>query len=262
LKEARFYKRTLTEDIEPALRLDLAPGVSWLTRRAVLSGICEGGLVVEPMPSLARKYAFPCALCGERRTGAENERTHRFRTSENEMAQRYPLCTLCLEKVRACCELAGYLRLILDGHIRIGDAEEEQDTWDETIRLRERIFWARIGGGVVPTWIPGGLSDKASPVTDIEPPPSKDGLFVPDPTKGSTGPDEWKDHPNQTETEAVGDSPPGSKDTEGVIRPKSILEGARGEPSTSNGRPPPLPPRAPGFLPRKSLLSKLNVTIP
>ena len=150
LKESRFYKRVLAEDIEPTLRLDMAPGISWLTRRAVLSGICEGSLLVEPMPLSAKKFGFACSICGEHRAGTVNERTHRFRTSDSETAQRYPLCVLCLEKVRSCCEFTGYLRLILDGHIRVGDAEEERDTWEETVRLRERIFWSRIGGGVLP----------------------------------------------------------------------------------------------------------------
>ncbi|EAW09235.1 guanine nucleotide exchange factor SEC2 [Aspergillus clavatus NRRL 1] len=150
LKETRFYKRVLMEDIEPTLRLDAAPGISWLTRRTVLSSICEGSLVVEPMPAAAKKFDFPCSLCGDRRPGTDNERTHRFRTSDNETAQRYPLCVLCLERVRSSCEFTGYLRLILDGHIRGGDIEEEKDAWEETIRLRERMFWSRIGGGVIP----------------------------------------------------------------------------------------------------------------
>ncbi|KGO71262.1 GDPGTP exchange factor Sec2p [Penicillium italicum] len=150
LKETRFYKRVLMEDIEPTLRLDLAPGISWLTRRTVLSSICEGSLVVEPMPPAAKKFEFPCSVCGERRLGTPNERTHRFRTSDSETAQRYSLCVLCLERVRSCCEFTGYLRLILDGHLRAGDTEEEKEIWDETIRLRERMFWSRVGGGIVP----------------------------------------------------------------------------------------------------------------
>ncbi|RDW86172.1 guanine nucleotide exchange factor SEC2 [Aspergillus mulundensis] len=150
LKDSRFYKRALLEDIEPTLRLDTAPGISWLTRRTVLSGICEGSLVVEPVPPNVRKYEFPCSLCGERRSGTDNERTHRFRTSDSDTAQRYPLCVLCVEKVRSCCEFTGYLRLILDGHIHAEEPDEVQEAWEETVRLRERIFWSRIGGGIVP----------------------------------------------------------------------------------------------------------------
>ncbi|KAK2743413.1 rab guanine nucleotide exchange factor S2 [Myotisia sp. PD_48] len=153
LKETRFYKRVLTEDIEPTLRLDTAPGISWLTRRSVLSSICDGGLVIEPVPTITIKYSLPCSLCGERRNGDENARTHRFRTSDNESAQRHPLCVLCLEKMRACCDFVGYLRLIVDGHVRTGDEEEEKEAWEETIRLRERIFWSRMGGGVIPAFI-------------------------------------------------------------------------------------------------------------
>lgn len=152
LKETRFYKRVLMEDIEPTLRLDLAPGISWLTRRTVLSGICEGTLIVEPIPALVKKYEFPCSVCGERRPGPQNERTHRFRTSDSENAQRYSLCIQCLVRVRSCCEFTGYLRLILDGHVRAGDVDEEKDVWEETVRLRERMFWSRIAGGIVPVF--------------------------------------------------------------------------------------------------------------
>lgn len=164
LKDTRFYKRVLVEDFEPTLRLDAAPSISWLTRRSVISSLCDGTLIVEPMPASHKKYQFPCGLCGERRLGDVNERTHRFRTSDNESAQRYSLCVLCLEKVRACCEFAGYLRMILDGHVHVSDVEEEKEAWEETIRLRERIFWSRFGGGVVPFFAPVEDAEKSLPV--------------------------------------------------------------------------------------------------
>lgn len=166
LKDTKFYKRILVEDFEPTLRLDAAPSISWLSRRSVLSSLCDGSLIVEPLPASLRKYQFPCGLCGERRTGDVNERTHRFRTSESESAQRYSLCVLCLEKVRACCEFAGYLRMILDGHVHVSDVEEEKEAWEETIRLRERIFWSRFGGGVIPIFGALEYLDKPSFVPD------------------------------------------------------------------------------------------------
>lgn len=171
LKDTRFYKRVLIEDFEPTLRLDAAPSISWLTRRSVFSSLCDGTLIVEPMPASHKKYQFPCGLCGERRLGDVNERTHRFRTSDSESAQRYSLCVLCLEKVRACCEFAGYLRMILDGHVHVSDVDEEKEAWEETIRLRERIFWSRFGGGVVPFFAPAEDAEKPLPVpgpTEVE----------------------------------------------------------------------------------------------
>ncbi|EGE09564.1 GDP/GTP exchange factor Sec2p [Trichophyton equinum CBS 127.97] len=179
LKETRFYKRILAEDIEPTLRLDMAPGISWLTRRSVMSSLVEGELIIEPIssnassansatdlpsppstPSSMSSTSTPCALCGDRRTTV-NPRTHRFRTSSSDSAPKHALCLLCLEKMRACCEFVGYLRLVVDGHVRTsgdGEAEikeREREAWEETVRLRERIFWARIGGGVVPAFISG-----------------------------------------------------------------------------------------------------------
>ncbi|KAL8820973.1 MAG: hypothetical protein Q9223_000927 [Gallowayella weberi] len=150
LKETRFYKRALTEDIEPTLRLDTAPGLSWLARRTVVNSMCEGSLVVEPMPVAIKHNVFACSLCGENRQDEDHARSHRFRTSENEHAQRYPLCSYCLARVRSSCDFLGFLRMLKDGHWRAFDDEAEIQAWEECVRLRERMFWARIGGGVVP----------------------------------------------------------------------------------------------------------------
>ena len=174
LKETRFYKRALTEDIEPTLRLDTAPGLSWLARRTVINSMCDGTLVVEPMPASNKMHIFPCALCGENRKGEEFTRTHRFRTSENENAQRYPLCSYCLNRVRASCDYLGFLRMIKDGHWRTDGVEAEKLAWEESVRLRERMFWARIGGGVVPAFIhresPRVSSENAKPSTSFSVP--------------------------------------------------------------------------------------------
>lgn len=164
LKETRFYKRALTEDIEPTLRLDTAPGLSWLARRTVINSMAEGSLVVEPMPTVIKHTAFACSLCGENRKDGEHARTHRFRTSENDHAQRYPLCGFCLNRVRASCDFLGFLRMVKDGHWKADDDESEFQAWEECVRLRERMFWARIGGGVVPAL----TRVRESPRTSVE----------------------------------------------------------------------------------------------
>lgn len=153
LKETAFYKRALTEDLEPTLRLDTAPGLSWLARRTVINSMCEGKLVVEPTPSTARLYHPPCTLCGEQGRGEKHARTHRFRTSDSETAQRYPLCAFCLGRVRASCDFLGFLRMIKDGYWRTDGTQGEALAWEESVRLRERMFWSRIGGGVVPAFL-------------------------------------------------------------------------------------------------------------
>ncbi|KAJ4298431.1 rab guanine nucleotide exchange factor S2 [Collariella sp. IMI 366227] len=160
LKETKFYKRALTEDIEPTLRLDTAPGLSWLARRSVLSAMTDGSLVVEPTPSTAtgrfgrvtKLELYPCSLCGESGTEKEHLRTHRFRISEADTTQiGYPLCRYCLARVRSTCEFLGFLRIVKDGHWRADDEDAEKAAWEESVRLREQMFWSRIGGGVVPS---------------------------------------------------------------------------------------------------------------
>jgi len=150
LKDTKFYKRAQAEDIEPTLRLDAAPGLSWLARRTVLNAVCEGSLVVEPMPASSKPYSFSCSLCGESRKDPAHTRSHRFRTSENDSAQRYPLCKYCLGRVRSTCDFLGFLRILKDGHWRCEDEEAEKAAWEESVRLREQMFWCRVGGGVIP----------------------------------------------------------------------------------------------------------------
>ncbi|KAL8945972.1 MAG: hypothetical protein Q9222_007571 [Ikaeria aurantiellina] len=178
LKETRFYKRILTEDIEPTLRLDTAPGLSWLARRTVINSMSEGSLVVEPMPVAIKHNIFTCSLCGENRQDEEHARSHRFRTSENENAQRYPLCSFCLTRVRASCDFLGFLRILRDGHWRADDEEAEVQAWEECVRLRERMFWARIGGGVVPVFV----RPRDPPPTSVETAPAAEASKIPNET--------------------------------------------------------------------------------
>ncbi|KAK3501004.1 hypothetical protein B0T13DRAFT_238149 [Neurospora crassa] len=162
LKDTRFYKRVLTEDIEPTLRLDIAPGLSWLARRSVLTAMTDGSLVVEPVPAatttttsrfgrVSRPELSPCSLCGESRPEEEFLRKHRFRISETGSAQTgYALCRYCLSRVRSTCDFLGFLRIVKDGHWRADDEDAEKAAWAESVRLREQMFWSRIGGGVLP----------------------------------------------------------------------------------------------------------------
>ncbi|KAK4102796.1 hypothetical protein N658DRAFT_324189 [Parathielavia hyrcaniae] len=194
LKETKFYKRVLTEDVEPTLRLDTAPGLSWLARRSVLTAMTEGSLVVEPTPATAtgrfgrviKPELHPCSLCGEARRDEEQHlRTHRFRISEADTTQvGHPLCRYCLGRVRSTCEFLGFLRIVKDGHWRADDDDAERAAWEESVRLREQMFWSRIGGGVVPVPVvpvpvghahhPSSSSVAPSLVADKSPRPSHD----------------------------------------------------------------------------------------
>jgi Rab guanine nucleotide exchange factor SEC2 len=154
LKEWRFVKRALTEDIEPTLRLDTAPGLSWIARRSVQSSILDGNLIIEPTPANSIMLTYACTLCGERRDEEPYIRSHRFSTSENLSNQRYPLCQYCLERMRVTCDFTGFLRAVRDGIWKTEGQEGEEKAWEESVRLRERMFWARLG---IQTWMPPQL---------------------------------------------------------------------------------------------------------
>jgi hypothetical protein len=162
LKDEKFYKRALSEDIEPTLRLDIAPGLSWMARRTVLNSITAGSLVVEPNPPPPkfRGPVFACSLCGEARKQEKYARKFRFRTSDTDET-RHPLCDWCLGRVRSTCDYIGFLRMVAAGHWRAETEDEKKTAWEESVRLRERMFWMRIGGGVVPSFIPARDSPRS-----------------------------------------------------------------------------------------------------
>ena len=164
LRETKFFKRIMAEDVEPTLRLDLSPTISWLNRRSILASLADSTLIVEPIPEASVKLYgryTPCALCGESRKEQENPRTHAMRVREGDNATKWSICKLCLEKVRGVGDLVAHVRLIREGVVKCGDKREEEEAWEELVRLRERLFWARMAGGVVPAFLP---SMKNSPV--------------------------------------------------------------------------------------------------
>lgn len=89
IKETRFYKRILHDDIQPTLRLDTAPGVSFLQKRSLMSAIVNGRVIIEPISSVNESFKRnsgiasaaavssrpiatpdPCSICGEGRNDA------------------------------------------------------------------------------------------------------------------------------------------------------------------------------------------------
>ncbi|GIZ37928.1 hypothetical protein CKM354_000135700 [Cercospora kikuchii] len=162
LKDSKFYKRVLTEDIEPTLRLDLAPGLSFLSRRTVLASLVTGTLNVEPYPQ--NKHYFACTLCGESKRQEQYVRRHRFLTSEEDNVSK-PLCDFCTSRVRTTCDFVGFLRMVRDGHWKCDSEDDQKAAWEESVRLRERMFWARLGGGVVPCFASLPRSGLPSPIS-------------------------------------------------------------------------------------------------
>lgn len=180
LEKTKFFKRVLAEDIEPTLRLDVAPSITRWSRQTVLNAITEGTLVVEPVPTnspfaaINKPQVSACSLCGESRKDAGYLRNHRFRINEDS-GRTYPLCDYCHVRVRSTCEFMSFLRMVKDGHWRADDADSERSAWEESVKLREQMFWSRIGGGVIPA-----LPTHTHPVGTGEksPRPSAEGLHI------------------------------------------------------------------------------------
>ncbi|KAJ2906020.1 hypothetical protein MKZ38_003503 [Zalerion maritima] len=152
LQSTKFFKRIVDEDIEPTIRRNTSV-INWVTKRSFSSACADGTLVIEPVltdTSIARiiKPQFdPCSICGEDSRERERLRMHKFGVGSE---AKNPLCDYCLVRVRTSCELVTFLRMIRDGVWKVEGEDGLRSAWEECTRLREEIFWARIGGGVIP----------------------------------------------------------------------------------------------------------------
>jgi hypothetical protein len=52
--------------------------------------------------------------------------------------------------------------MVRDGHWRAESEEEQKGAWEEAVRLRERMFWARQGGGVIPSLVKQGTPSNSN----------------------------------------------------------------------------------------------------
>ncbi|CAH7687994.1 hypothetical protein PPACK8108_LOCUS22870, partial [Phakopsora pachyrhizi] len=59
-----FLKRCIDEDSDPTLRLDLAPALNFISRRAIAAAILEGHLVIEPIWNGHESEYEKCSMCG------------------------------------------------------------------------------------------------------------------------------------------------------------------------------------------------------
>ncbi|EEB07281.1 guanyl-nucleotide exchange factor Sec2 [Schizosaccharomyces japonicus yFS275] len=138
LRDFLFFKRCLVEDIEPTLRLDAAPGLSWLARRSIMSAIIEASLIVNPLSPSHSQAHLPCTLCGDDRSVPP--RSFEFRSRPE--GTPYCACNYCVGRLRSVCGFVAFLHQILRG---VWQSCSFEKTWNECIRAREAMFYARLG---------------------------------------------------------------------------------------------------------------------
>lgn len=147
-KKTKFGYRLVSQDIEPALGLDTAVHLNWLTCRSWRDAVLESTIVLEPVPQServwARRPSHPCCICGTQSQSESHARLHHAKLPRHE-DDRYPMCLSCLASVRAGCELVSFIKSLADGVRKIETKAQQRRAYDECVRLREQCFWARIG---------------------------------------------------------------------------------------------------------------------
>ncbi|GMM35707.1 guanine nucleotide exchange factor [Saccharomycopsis crataegensis] len=62
IKDHKFYRKLLNDDIEPTLRLDEAPGVAWLSKKNLITSMLIGKVSIEPISSINESYKTDVVL--------------------------------------------------------------------------------------------------------------------------------------------------------------------------------------------------------
>ncbi|OUM55527.1 hypothetical protein BVG19_g5074 [[Candida] boidinii] len=82
IKETQFFKSLLTYDIEPTLRIDLAPDVGYFNRKSLLSALVEGRVVIEPISGVT-EFWKAAQLKNQQQNQNENQSTSSLDSSSN-----------------------------------------------------------------------------------------------------------------------------------------------------------------------------------
>lgn len=145
-RKPRFVQRCIVEDIEPTLRLDRSPHLSWLACRSFLAGVLDQTIALEPVStreaSWASRPSQPCILCGENRSDPVYARSYWARFSQD--AEPIVLDLTCVTKARLACELVAFIRNIASR--KPADHAAHVGAWLLCNGLREQLFWVRTGG--------------------------------------------------------------------------------------------------------------------
>ncbi|KAJ1959676.1 hypothetical protein GGI12_004216 [Dipsacomyces acuminosporus] len=175
-----FVKHVISEDIEPCLRFGPHPRIS---SRNVLDAVASNRLQIEEMtPQVAnemrrlqqvaeRPNGHRQAMLWERFSGSvasnpngcqacgrECQCTYRFHMGLKADTDWIQIDTLCRDRLVAACEFYGFIRYLRQG---IFASRSIMDMYQETIRLRLCMFYARIGAYAYATDIDPTLSETA-----------------------------------------------------------------------------------------------------
>lgn len=145
-RKPRFVQRLIVEDVEPTLRLDRTPHLSWLTCRAFLAGVLDQTITLEPVSprelSWSLRPSQPCLLCGENRSDGVYARSYWARLSPD--AEPIVLDLTCVTKARLVCELVAFVKSVAKR--KPADHAAHVRAWLQCNAMREQLFWVRTGG--------------------------------------------------------------------------------------------------------------------
>ncbi|KAK9722616.1 hypothetical protein K7432_002560 [Basidiobolus ranarum] len=153
---SKFMKRSIAEDIEPAMRFESSNVRGWFQQRKLTNAIQSGTLVIETVNSnspASSPVSSPNSKCPTP-TAASNTCNLCLHTINTPMMYRIryddfdnepkEVCAFCRERLFSVCEFYTFIRLIHGGIIK----GTPQRLYLEAARLRMKMFLGRIGSNV------------------------------------------------------------------------------------------------------------------
>lgn len=171
IRDSSFFKTFLVEEIEPVLRLDLAPAVKFYQHRSFITSLMDSKVSIEPLSAATELWKSTnlkesgssdlkdsdlkdsklvaydtdrpvasrakCALCGESRDSMNSARLYKLRVNEVE----YNLCIACADRLRAVVEVLKYLKTLQ----ATSSEEEVIKAWCHMAPMRGKLFYTKLG---------------------------------------------------------------------------------------------------------------------
>ncbi|OBA25532.1 hypothetical protein HANVADRAFT_53870 [Hanseniaspora valbyensis NRRL Y-1626] len=144
--DSKLIKKILSQDVEPAIKLDYSKSLSWSHKKNLISWLISGEVLVEPISGLnetfksnhkgkensnnkisldAKLFKFPidsppvavpepCSICNETRNDTLEHNRLYYMKLPSQSSKRdyhsYPLCHYCLLKIRSIGDIFSLLR--------------------------------------------------------------------------------------------------------------------------------------------------------
>ncbi|KAJ9060883.1 hypothetical protein DSO57_1026200 [Entomophthora muscae] len=140
---SKFMKRTLNEDVDPALRFDSGPISGWMTQKRLLSAAQAGNINIFPLKSdggVSPAHIKSCVFCVAKK---ECSLFYQY-TIIGTDSEPNVICYQCRDRLLAVCKFFALLRMARAGVVK----DSPQKLYLSCLHAKHSMFLSRVGANL------------------------------------------------------------------------------------------------------------------